>query len=386
MKAIINGAGIAGLASAYFLGRKGWEVTILEKAPSRRTAGYMIDFFGSGYDAAEAGGLLPALQARHHQVGGVTYLDEMGRTRSSLDYDQFSASLGGRLMSLLRGDVEQTLFEAVPTETDLRFGTSVAEVRHLDGRVELTTTTGEDLSADLLIGADGIHSHLRQLVFGPEEQYLRFLGFHTAAFIFEDKQIEATLAGRFLMLSVPKRQVGLYAIGGGQIAAFFAHASDNPNLPADPVAALRAAYGDLGWQVPRMLEALDGGMDVYYDVVAQIEMPHWTKGRTVLVGDAAYAVSLLAGQGASLAVGGAYMLGEALARDPIEAALAAFERDLQPAVAAKQAAGRKTADWFVPPTAFHNTVRDVFLNAVRLPIISGLLGRFFAPSAKSVVR
>jgi 2-polyprenyl-6-methoxyphenol hydroxylase-like FAD-dependent oxidoreductase len=331
MKAIVCGAGIAGLASAYFLARKGWEALVLERAAGLRTAGYMIDFTASGYDAAEAGGLLP-------------------------------------------------------DTVECRYATSVARVHALEGAVDVTLTDGTQVAADLLVGADGIHSHVRHLVFGPEGQFLRYLGYHTPSFLLDEEAISGRVQGQFRMLSLPRRQVALYAMRDGKPATFFIHTARALVRPPDPVAELRRVYGDLGWHVPTMLAAAGRTQDLYYDVVAQIVMPRWRQGRVVLVGDAGYAVSLLAGQGASLAVVGAHLLAEAVAAGDLDAGLDDFAAALRPAVREKQVAGRRTADFFVPPTAFHTWLRDAFLNAVRLPVFSQLLDRYFAPSLKSVVK
>jgi 2-polyprenyl-6-methoxyphenol hydroxylase-like FAD-dependent oxidoreductase len=227
---------------------------------------------------------------------------------------------------------------------------------------------------------------VRDLLFGTEGQFLRFLGYHTAAFLFEDAALAADIRGQFRMLRVPKREVALYAVGDGTLATFFVHTAGAPTRPDDPAAELRRVYGDLGWHVPALLAAADRTHDLYYDVVAQVVMPRWRRGRAVLVGDAGYAVSLLAGQGASLAVAGAHLLAEAVAAGEVDAGLDRFEAALRPAVRDKQAAGRRPADFFVPPTAFHNWLRDAFLNAVRLPGLSRLMGWFFTPGLKSVVK
>jgi 2-polyprenyl-6-methoxyphenol hydroxylase-like FAD-dependent oxidoreductase len=386
MRAIVCGAGIAGLATAYFLARKGWDVTVLERAAHLRTGGYGVDFFASGYDAAEAGGLLPALQARHLSLAGVVYVNQHDQVRSRIEYRQLAASLKGRLLSLLRGDLEQILHDALPDTVELRFGTSIEQVHGVEGAADLTLTDGTPVTADLLVGADGVHSHVRELVFGPEARFLRYLGYQTAAYLLDDAEMAQASQSWCRLLSVPQRQVAFYPLDGERLAAFFAHSAASPSRPADPVAELQRVYGDLGWYVPRLLAAADRADDLYYDVVAQIEMPRWRRGRAVLVGDAGYAVSLLAGQGASLAVGGAYLLAEAVAEGTIEAGLARFEATLAPEARKLQAAGRRVADWFVPPTAFHNWARDAFLNVARVPGLAGLLGRFFAPSLKSVVR
>jgi 2-polyprenyl-6-methoxyphenol hydroxylase-like FAD-dependent oxidoreductase len=361
-------------------------VLVLELATGPRTGGYMIDFTASGYDAAEAGGLLPALQARQCRIDAAIFVNQDDSVRSLIDYHQLAASQHGRLLSLPRGDIEQVLLDALPASVERRYATSVAEIHSLERGVDVTLTDGTRVTADLLVGADGVHSHVRALAFGPEARFLRYLGYHTASFLFEDEAIAAGIQGQFRMLSLPKRQVALYAMRDGALAAFFVHTASTPAPPEHPADELRRVYGDLGWHVPTLLAAAERTHDLYYDVVAQIEMPRWRRGRAVLVGDAGYAVSLLAGQGASLAVAGAHLLAEAVAVGDIDAGLDRFEAELRPAVRDKQAAGRRMADFFLPPTAFHNWLRDVFLNAVRLPVLSGWLGRFFAPSLKSVVK
>jgi 2-polyprenyl-6-methoxyphenol hydroxylase-like FAD-dependent oxidoreductase len=120
--------------------------------------------------------------------------------------------------------------------------------------------------------------------------------------------------------------------------------------------------------VPDVLAHCPSSSALHYDQVAQIDMPQWSTGYVALVGDACQAVSLLAGQGASLAVAGGYLLAEEIAdTSDVPAALRHYHARLAPAVAAKQAAGRRTAEWFLPSTASRLLLRRLALRAIRLP-------------------
>ena len=178
MRLVVCGAGLSGLTLAHRVATLGGDVTVVERAPGPRPQGYMIDFFGPGLDAVTAMGLLPAVREVAYQVHGATLLDERGRRRGTVDTSQFAT---GALLNVMRPDLERVLREHLPTGVDLRFGAAVTDVAdHGDG-VQVTLTNGDRLDADLVVGADGVHSTVRRLVFGPESRYLRPLGFHTAA-------------------------------------------------------------------------------------------------------------------------------------------------------------------------------------------------------------
>lgn len=370
MKIIICGAGIAGLALAHRLSTAGIEVIVIERSPGPRPQGYMIDFFGPGYDAIEAMGLLPAVEAVAYHLDEATLVDDQGRRRASIDPLQFAA---GPLLSIMRPDLERVLRDNLPAAVDLRFGSNLVSVADQGDEVIVTLDDGTVLSGDLLVGADGIHSAVRRLVFGPETDFLRYLGFHTAAFTFDAPAIHEQIKGRFCLTDTAGRQMGFYGLRDGRVACFAVHRTPDPTLPADLRAAVRTTYRGLGWVVPEALERCPSPAEIYYDQVAQIVLPSWSKGRVVLVGDSCFAVSLLAGQGASLAIAGAYVLADQLARTrSVNTALSAYERLWRPVAEEKQQVGRSGARWFLPNSASQLAIRRLALRLIRLPVINRL--------------
>jgi 2-polyprenyl-6-methoxyphenol hydroxylase-like FAD-dependent oxidoreductase len=381
MRVVICGAGISGLALAHRMHAHGWDVVVLERATGPREQGYMIDFFGPGLDAAEAMGLLPGLREQAHPITEATYVDASGRPTATLTFARFAAVEDGRLLSLLRSELEAELRARLPDAVEVRYGTGVADVRAEPDGVDVGLLDGARLAADLLVGADGVHSTVRRLVFGEEWRFLRYLGFHTAAFQFDDPVVEAATRHRVCLTDTPQRQMGIYGLGGGRVATFTVHRTPDPTLPEDARVAVQEVYGSLGWLVPRALAACPPAPDVFYDQVAQIEMPRWSHGRVTLVGDACGAVSLLAGQGASLGIGGAYVLAEELAGAPtVEVGLQRYERTWRPLVADRQEAGRRAARWFLPASRRRVRLRRAALKLARLPgldrlVVTSIVGR-----------
>jgi 2-polyprenyl-6-methoxyphenol hydroxylase-like FAD-dependent oxidoreductase len=373
--AIVVGAGIAGLAAALRLHRAGWRAVVVERAPARRSSGYMLNLIGSGYDALERLSLLPALAERDLGAFTSVLVRADGSAKFTVPQAIVEAAQGMRAMSVFRGDLESVLFAAVADTAEFRFGTTVtAVVQDRDG-VTATFSNGSTERADLLIGADGLHSGVRRLVFGEESDFRVDLDHMVGAFPL--RRVPPGLAeGSGTTFIGPHRTAAVINLGPGRSSAFFAYRGPATDLEQGPAAALGEAFGDLGGGVPDALAQLrEDPRGAYFDSVSQIRMDSWSEGRVVLLGDAAWCVTLFAGYGAGLALSGADALGDALEHDDLPAALATWEAQLRPEVAKRQALARTGIARFAPPTRFHVWMSDMSMRAIALPGVSRLIQR-----------
>ncbi|MBK9264250.1 MAG: FAD-dependent monooxygenase [Polyangiaceae bacterium] len=363
MRIVICGAGIAGLSLALCLKRRGHEPILIERAKSLRDSGYMIDFFGPGYLAAEKLGILEALKQRNYPVRHMRFIDERGRDRFSISYEALQLMAAGRVFNLTRGDLERALYEEIEGQVEIRFGTELQSFIDEEGTpLEVTFSNGEKAVCDLLVGADGIHSSLREKVWGPASQFVRFLGYRTAAYIIEAPKILSAVSDSFFSRSLAKGSRSSrirFAMGRWAIFVHCANAPVEDHSRAAIAGELRSIYGHLGWIVPDMLRELETVEHVYYDSISQVVMDGFTRGRIALMGDSAWCVSLMAGQGASLAVAGGYALAEELDRDgDVRKALERYDARLRGPVKEKLESGRRFAGWFVPTSTWKCLVRD----------------------------
>lgn len=376
-RAVIVGAGIAGLGAALRLRRAGWQPVVVERTPTRRSSGYAVTFGGIGYDAAERMGVLPELEQRHITPDDMTYVRPDGTTRFTVPGETVRALLGRRALNLLRGDIEDVLYRAVHDDADIRFATTVTAIEQNAHGVEVALSDGSAETADLLIGADGLHSHTRSLVFGPERDHLLDLD-HVVGVFMLDRRPESLAAGATASLTSQGRTVAVISLGGDRAAAFFGFRTDDVarDLAAGPQATLPRVFGDLGWHVPDLLTRLRTAESVYYDTLSQVVLDRWSRGRVVLLGDAAWCVTLFAGYGSSLAVGGADLLGTALEQQAdITTALTRWEAELRPEAMRKQKLGRRVKGLYAPADPFRLWLRDLPLRTAALPPVSRLLKR-----------
>jgi 2-polyprenyl-6-methoxyphenol hydroxylase-like FAD-dependent oxidoreductase len=376
---LVSGAGIAGSCLAYWLARYGFEPTLIERAPRLRTSGYIIDFWGRGYDVAERMGLLPALEGDACRVEEIRIVDAHGRRRGGFSIRGLRAVLDERLLSILRGDLARRIYDSLAGRVPTIFGDSVSAVAQDQDGVAVEFEHGAPQRFDLIVGAGGLHSPIRRLVFGPSEQFERYLGYYAASFIAPGYPERDTAA--YVTYSAPGRQVSRYALRGDRTVFLFVFASD-AKLPRthDPAAqkgVLHRVFGADGWECPAILAALDASAELYFDPVSQVRMPAWHSGRVALLGDACFAPSLLAGQGAALAMTAAYVMAGELARAAGEhqRAFAAYQAMLAPFIARKQRAAERFARSFAPRTARAIRLRNYVTRLMSVPFVAPLLTR-----------
>ncbi|MEU5138968.1 FAD-dependent monooxygenase [Streptomyces sp. NPDC021139] len=325
---LISGASIAGPALAFWLNRHGYEVTVVEKAGTLRSGGYPIDVRGAALDVVEKMGLLPRLRDAHIDLRRLTFLHGDGSEVASLHPHAVTGGATCRDLEVRRGDLTDALYTAVRDDVEFLFNDSIDTLDQSEHGVDVTFRGGGGRRFDLVFGADGMHSRTREMLFGPEEQFHRYLGYCFAVFTMRNT---LGLSHETVMWNTPGRAAALYAVGDeDEVHAFLTFARPDP--PFDAFGDSRAqrdlivqVFADAGWEVPAILAALHDADDVFFDAVGQIRMPRWSKGRVALLGDAAHAPSFLTGQGTSLALIGAYHLAAALAdRDHAEG-FAAYE-------------------------------------------------------------
>ncbi|MGN6770427.1 MAG: FAD-dependent monooxygenase [Rhizobiaceae bacterium] len=380
MRVLISGAGIAGLSLALRLGQRGLTPILVERSPTLRAAGYMLGLVDPGFDAVERLGIVEDLRPVQYAPQQIVYIGPDGKERWRLRDDALATLAGDRQLSLMRGDIERVLYNKICDGAEIRFGTSVEAIDASSARITAALTDGTGLDADLVVGADGLHSRIRSLCFGEEKDFVRFLGARVAAFVLDHTGFPDIGPGETHSMTQVGRGVAIASVRDDQLVAFFIFRTGQKRRFASVEEELRHAFTGAGWNVERLLDRIPEAGSVYFDDVAQVVCPHWASDRAVLLGDAGSAVSLIAGGGASLAMAGGLVLADALADmpDDLEHALGQYEARMRPFVEKAQKSAQRAAALFVPDNRLHLALRDIGLRLASSPLLAKVLRPLFS--------
>jgi 2-polyprenyl-6-methoxyphenol hydroxylase-like FAD-dependent oxidoreductase len=347
---LISGGGIAGSTLAFWLARHGFRATVVERSTGQRSSGSPVDVKGPAVDVAEQMGVMERLREAGTDTNGLTFVNAAGRRVGRISMRAMQGSAGSREVELPRGDLSTILYEASRDHAEYLWDDSIMDLDQDEYGVNVTLDRAGARRFDLVIGADGLHSNVRRLVFGPESEFVRHMGMYVATMPLDGL---AENRHEVLMYNTPGRAVSISPIPSGAIA-FFAFRS--PAVPdfnhrdtAQHKRMLDAAYADVSWRVPELLTRVRATGDLYFDSVSQVRLPNWSRGRVALLGDAASCVSLF-GDGSTLAMSGAYTLASELAASPGDhrRALREYESRHRKLVDPKQTSIKAAAALIVP--------------------------------------
>jgi len=374
LRILISGASVAGPTAAYWLNRYGFEVSVVERMPLDRvrTSGHAVDLFGPAMDVAGWTGVLPAVVEARTRTDTLSFRRRDGR-EVDVQLDRLVAGISGKHVEIMRGELASILYEATRNDVEYVFEDSIRSILEEPDGVAVTFDHAAAHRFDLVIGADGLHSVVRRLVFGPEDQFRRFLGGYLAFAAVPD---HLDLRGRMVVWNAPGRVAAIYPVHGTATAraGFLFRQDQELQLDHRDVRgqkqALHRIYGRDGWEVPRLLAEMDAADDFYFDSISQVVMDGWTRGRVTLVGDAGYSPGPAVGGGTSIAMVGAYVLAQELARAGRDhrAGLHAYGDRMEDLVARARDIGPTVMSTLIPRTAVQvRLLPEVVRLVTRLP-------------------
>lgn len=345
MKVLISGAGPAGLTAAYWLKRYGFTPTIVERAPHLLVGGYKIDVRGAALQVIKQMGIHDAVVAARTDMQGAQLVDKQGKVIERMRGDEFGHRVTGDL-EIVRGTLCEILRDHLG-DVELLFGNTIQGITQSANIVQVQFTKNGVREFDCVIGADGLHSNVRRIAFGEESRFLRDLGLYLCVYSvpnylkLDRMEMQYSELGRIAAIWSSRGDANAKACFGFAAPTLQIGLHDRSQQQQ----ALKTVYEGIGWEVPRLMELMPTASNWYFDKAAQINMPRWSQGRVVLVGDAAYCASPMSGQGTSLALIGAYVLAGELAATSGDClrAFAEYENSMRPFVEANQALGLRSS-------------------------------------------
>jgi 2-polyprenyl-6-methoxyphenol hydroxylase-like FAD-dependent oxidoreductase len=345
MRVLISGAGVAGLTAAFWLRHYGFAPTIVERSPALLTGGYKIDVRGTALQVLKRMEIHDVVVAAGTAMQGALLVDKDGKVINAMSGDAFGHRTGEDV-EIIRGTLCQILMDHI-SDAEFIFGDSIQSISQSGDGVRVEFSRNSARQFDFVIGADGLHSNVRALVFGEETRFVHELGLYLCVYTVPNYLHLDRLEVQYSELG---RVAAIWSSRGDANAkACFGFAAPSVHIDlrdkAQQQQVLKTVYDGIGWEVPRLLELMPGAPDLYFDAAAQIHMAQWSRGRVALAGDAGYCASPMSGQGTSLALIGAYVLvGElAAASGAYQTAFQRYEKEMRPFVALNQELAVKSA-------------------------------------------
>ncbi len=383
---LISGASIAGCAAAWWLGRNGFDVTVIEKASEFRDGGQNVDVRGEGRKVLRLMGLEDAALALGTGEKGIAWVDENDDVVARIVTEKLGADGPTAEMEILRGDLSRLLYEPSRARADFRFGETIKSVSPATRGISVNFERGTKEEYDILLVAEGVGSSTRDLVFSGQNNP-RWMDMTMAYFTIPREEGDERLWRWF---NAPGcRSVSIRPDMHGTMRANLAiHRKNGDEASWDQSrqkAWLRNEFRDAGWQTPRVLDAMGTTQDFYLDVLRQVRMPRWSRGRVVLLGDAAWCVTPLGGVGATLAICGAYVLaGELATNGDVEDAFRKYENVMRPFVKKAQGIPKIVPRLVHPRTRMGIAALHGVLRIMASQSLQKVSGGLFAGNAKAV--
>jgi 2-polyprenyl-6-methoxyphenol hydroxylase-like FAD-dependent oxidoreductase len=383
---MIAGASVAGNTAAWWLGRAGYEVTVVERAPAFRDGGQNVDVRGVGREVMRRMGLEQAALERGTGEEGTAWVEEDGRVAARFLTADTGADGPTAEMEILRGDLARLLYDGARGHASYRFGDSIASVDQNATAATVTFASGVTDRYDAVIVAEGVGSKTRDLIF-PGENAPRWMDLTIAYFTIPRAADDDRLwrwfnapGGRSVSLR-PNRHGTTRAMLSVQQPA----GGEQDWDVARQKAWLRERFAGAGWQTGRVLDGMADTDDFYFDVLRQVRMPRWSNGRVVLTGDAAWCATPIAGYGTTLAITGAYVLAAELARSAdVRAALVGYEQVMRPMVKDAQGVPKLAPRLANPHSRPGIRLLHGVLNVASRPAVRGIAGKLFGGHSRDV--
>jgi 2-polyprenyl-6-methoxyphenol hydroxylase-like FAD-dependent oxidoreductase len=382
---LITGASVAGNTVAWWLGRAGFDVTLVERAPSFRDGGQNVDVRGVGRNVLRRMDLDRAALDRGTGEEGTAWVEEDGRVAACFPAGQGTDGPTAE-MEILRGDLARLLYDDARAHVTCRFDDRIVAIDQDDAGATVTFASGATERYDAVIVAEGVGSATRELVFAGENDS-RWMDLTIAYFTIPRTADDDRLWRWF---NAPGgRSVSLRPDRHGTTRAMLS-VQQPPGGEQDwdrlrQQAWLRDRFVGAGWQTERVLASMATTDDFYVDVLRQVRMPRWSHGRVVLTGDAAWCATPIAGYGTTLAVTGAYVLAQELIRhDDVATAFAAYERVMRPTVEDAQGVPKLAPRLANPHSRLGIRLLHGVLDVASRPAVQGVAGKLFGGRSKDV--